>query len=1076
MLSHETHAGLLEAGTSGPLPGVGVRVGDYELLEEIARGGMGVVYRARPISLNRVVALKMILAGQFASEAELARFRSEAEAAAALDHPNIVPIYEVGEHEGRPFFSMKFMEGGVLGTRARMEDGGLKMEAGARASRPSSTLNSPSSTAQLLLKVSRAVHYAHQRGILHRDLKPGNILFDAHGEPHIADFGLAKQLNTHPSTFNPGLTLSGATLGTPAYMAPEQAAGNSRAIATTADIYSLGAILYELLTGQPPFAAATPMATMRAVVEQEPRRPSSINRTVNRDLETICLKCLEKDPARRYTSARALAEDLERWLRHEPILARPTQPWEYAAKWATRHPARAALAGLALVAPALIIAVLLVMGAKLTRERDLTQQNLYAVDVALASHALDEWNLDQAWRSLDAHRPPASTLNPQPATDLRGFEWRWLWQRAQGESRKTFDDAHRSWVNTIVWSPDGRFVASASADGTTQIWDAVQERWLRTLQEPDNPNSRRPYTNKDYELERRFDVSASFTSDSRSVLTSTHQQLSLWEVETGHRLWKLETNGFKGAVCSPTDPNLALAPPHPESGLTGLLDLEQRSFRRVFTNGRTSAVCFTPDGGQFARGDVAAKRIFIARLPDGATVTSLDTSFEPSFYAQIMAFTPDGRTLAVRNLFKPEVELFDVSTGQRAGQLTGATGRGHSLAISPDGQWLAAGGGDQTIHLWDLPARREVRQLHGHRAAVYALAFSPDGQRLVSGGYDGTVRFWDVAPPEPPVAITNVFGTFAFSPDGRWLVTQSTNGLARLWELPARRLAQEWPTPLFQSAVFTTNGNLLTASLGATNEPPVIRAFSLSPTEGERDIVGQRFQPVAPDRQAARPAALHGIPASCSAIALSPDGQFTATGYRDGTVALWETATGRLLQQAGQALTNSVGYSRRRTAAALNPLVFSADGQTLAASGFDSVQVKTWTVPGLRPLGGRWFAATYEVPLALSPGGQQIAMGGMMQGNSVNLWDSSLRQPGASLRGHQDFLFAVDYAPDGRTLATGGRDGALKLWHLATKREVANLLTLPQSVNFARVAFSPDGSWLGASDSTGRLHLFHAPK
>jgi WD40 repeat protein len=1104
-LSHETHAGLLASGAgSAPLPGAGVRVGDYELLEELARGGMGVVYRARQISLNRLVALKMVLTGQFASEAELSRFRSEAGAAAALDHPNIVPIYEVGEHEGRPFFSMKFMEGGVLKTK--MEDGRWKTDPKSVGSPssilhpPSSSekLHAPSSSAQLLATIARAVHYAHQRGILHRDLKPGNILFDAHGEPYIADFGLAKRFVVPAiagrDTFIPAeagatnpLTLSGAALGTPAYMAPEQAAGNSKAIATTTDVYSLGAILYELLAGQAPFAAATPLATMRAVVEQEPRRPSSLNRRVDRDLETICLKCLDKDPARRYTSARALAEDLDRWVRHEPILARPTQTWEQAAKWARRHPARAALVGLALVAPAIIITVLLVMGAKLTRERDLTRQNLYAVDVALASQSLDEGNFDQAWRSLSAHRPAAasSTLNPQPSTDLRGFEWRWLWQRAQGESRKTFDDAHRSWVNTIVWSPDGRFVASASADGATQLWDATQERWLRTLREPDNPNLQ-SYTDKDYELTRRFDVNASFTSDSRAVLTSTHQQLSLWEVETGQKLWRLDTNGFRGAVCSPTDPKLALAAPHPESGLTGLLDLEQRRVRAVFTHGRTTAVCFTPDGGQFARWDVAAKRLCIERLPDGAAVASLDTSFEPYFYAQIMAFTPDGRTLAVRNLHKPEIELFDLPTQQRIGQLTGPTGRGHSLAISPDGKWLAAGGGDQTIHVWDLPARREVRQLHGHRAAVYALAFSPDGQRLVSGGYDGTVRFWNLTPTTPPTEITNVFGTFAFAPDGRWLVTQSKHGLARLWELPSRRLAQEWATPFFQSAVFTANGNLLTASLGATNEPPAVRTFRMHSNPGPvaqvSNLLYRQFpigqpsdEPAGRGSEIRDPADKMSALRSCSAIALSPDCQFTATGYRDGTVALWETATGRLLQQAGQALTNSVGYSSRRTAAAVNPLVFSADGRTLAASSFDDVAVATWTLPGLRPLGRRWFAATYEVPLAVSPDGHQLALGGLFQGNSVNLWDGALRQPGASLRGHQDFLFAVDFAPDGRTLASGGRDGALKLWHLATGREVANLLTLPQSVIFGRVAFSPDGCWLAASDSTGTLHLFHAP-
>jgi tRNA A-37 threonylcarbamoyl transferase component Bud32 len=300
-------------------------LGDYELLEEIGRGGQGVVFRARQKSLNRTVALKVISLGQWASKAHLKRFRLEAEAAARLEHPGIVPVHEVGERDGSCYFSMKFVEGGQLDEVVRRAPMSIRQ------------------AVELIAKVARTVHYAHEHGILHRDIKPGNILLDQKGEPHLTDFGLARLVESEST-----VTRTLEVLGTPSYMAPEQAVGNNAAISSVTDVYGLGAVLYQVLTGHPPFAGGTTYETIKLVLDTEPRQPRLWNPKIDRDLSTICLKCLEKDPKRRYSSALALAEDLDRWLKHEPIRARRTGVFTRGKKWVRRNPSIAVMAAMLL--------------------------------------------------------------------------------------------------------------------------------------------------------------------------------------------------------------------------------------------------------------------------------------------------------------------------------------------------------------------------------------------------------------------------------------------------------------------------------------------------------------------------------------------------------------------------------------------------------------------------------------------------------------------------------------------------------------------------------------------------------
>jgi serine/threonine protein kinase/Tfp pilus assembly protein PilF len=328
LLADEPVAGVADPGRSPPML---MDFGDYELLEQIGRGGQGVVFRARQKSLNRTVAVKVISLGQWASKAHLKRFRLEAEAAARLEHLGIVPIHEVGERDGQCYFSMKFIEGGQLDEVVKQTPISIRQ------------------AVELITKVARTVHYAHEHGILHRDIKPGNILLDAKGEPHLTDFGLARLVESEST-----VTRTMEVLGTPSYMAPEQAVGNNAAVGSAIDVYGLGAVLYQLLTNQPPFAGGTTYETIKLLLDTEPRQPRLLNPKIDRDLSTMSLKCLEKDPQRRYSSARALAEDLERWLKHEPIQARHTGIFARGKKWVRRNPTSALLTASLLALAAIV--------------------------------------------------------------------------------------------------------------------------------------------------------------------------------------------------------------------------------------------------------------------------------------------------------------------------------------------------------------------------------------------------------------------------------------------------------------------------------------------------------------------------------------------------------------------------------------------------------------------------------------------------------------------------------------------------------------------------------------------------
>jgi len=390
--ANEPTVGLAENAAPAAWPRVRY-FGDYELLKELGRGGMGVVYKARQTTLNRLVALKMILSGQLASADEVQRFKQEAEAAANLDHPHIAPIYETGEHDSKHYFSMKLIEGRSL--RDALPELRNDVRAGVK----------------VLSQIARAVHHAHQRGVLHRDLKPANVLMDQEGTPYVTDFGLARRVEGGSD-----MTRTGAIVGTPSYMAPEQAMGEKQ-LSTAVDIYSLGAILYELLTGRPPFRESSPVETLLKSLSSEPIRPSTLHPSVNRDLETIALKCLEKDFIKRYDSASALADDLERWQRGEPISARPTGFAENMAKWMRRHPLVAGL-----VAAILFVTLGGVVAFGWAFNRALVARNDAIRQEAKTAEALDETQIAKGQMKKELERAEWLLYASRIALTQREFE------------------------------------------------------------------------------------------------------------------------------------------------------------------------------------------------------------------------------------------------------------------------------------------------------------------------------------------------------------------------------------------------------------------------------------------------------------------------------------------------------------------------------------------------------------------------------------------------------------------------------------------------------------------------------
>ncbi len=991
----------------------------HTVVAELARGGMGVVYRARQWEPEREVALKMLLPFSAASADMRARFQREAQALSALEHPAILPIYGMGEHDGLPWFTMKLATGGNLAERVSALRGRWR------------------EIAALVGTLADAVQFAHDRGVLHRDLKPGNILFDEAGQPYVADFGLAKLIHEDAAH-----TQTALALGTPTYLAPEVAASSAHRGTVASDVYSLGAVLFELLAGHPPFQADGLPALLARIVSEEARFPDAVAAAaIPRDLRVIALRCLAKNPAHRYASARELAEELRRYLGGEPILARPVGAGERLWRWSRRQPALAtALAACVVIAiagaagvwrqlrqteAARAVAVQKTEAEQAQRVRAETaqrqaeqservmRQNLYAADMLAVQRALAEHDLGTARLLLETHRPPAG----QP--DLRGFEWRYFWGRAQpGNFLTLAHEGHE--VSALAFSPDGASLAYASRQ--VMVHDTATFQLQARIPMPSTQ-------------------SFAFVPGMKHVmfLGNREHDVHIWAANAPNpfQIVRPRVGRWPNVAIRPAVGPLVLAVgTHPNfttntEGRTVIFTINHP--RELTTGGRRQVlpdaggvVAFSPDGRLLATGSWQGK-ITLWEPLTGAAVKTLGNARR----VISLRFSPDGRTLVACS-HDDSAWLFDVESGTQRPVARAHAGRVVDAEISPDGRTLATGATDQTVRLWDMATGRETARFAGHSYTVSRVAWSPDGNVLASGGQDGTVRLWRVdgtaAAEEEP--IPGHSSRRMFAPDGRRWVVSHPDGKTALHGYPnLERIA---------------GPNELGRPVGFGRREGESAFFTL---RTKRDNDSELARWASTDLRALGATPLAGAEMPLLSPVLSADGGRFAAGLGRGEIGLWDLSSP---QHALQRLQLPVPQASTTLA-----LEFSPDGRRLAASFMDSTSVYLWEIagtPGYRELTGHKGFVTH---LLFTADGQTLASA---DGDKViKLWSVADGKETGSLLGHRLGVLGLDISSDGRTVASVSGDQTLRLWNLATRREVARFeLPVPAHT----VAFAPDGTGL----------------
>jgi WD40 repeat protein len=1028
---------------------------------------MGVVYGAWHLNLKRPVALKMLLAGGHADAENRDRFRAEAEIVARLQHPNIIEVHEIGEHEGLPYFALEYIDGGNL----EQQLNGTPWPA--------------APAAQLIETVARATHYAHQRGVIHRDLKPANILLQrrsglpapqpepegtksaapaafrlADYEPKISDFGLAKRVKGGQNQ-----TRTGDVWGTPGYISPEQAAGETRYAGPPADVYSLGAILYELVTGRPPFKGATPMETVMQVLEREPAPPRQLNAAVPRDLETICLKCLRKEERKRYASALELAEDLSRFRGGDSIMARPAGRAERFGRWCRRNPWLAAVGGLAVAALLAMVALAVEFILYQSWANERTGRALREAEEQRDRADLQHRETERVWTGVFLEKGQGLCEQGDVA---RGM----LWMARALEGAAEVGDAdleraarihlaawyrhlnpprarlsHDGEVVAVAFRPDGQVMLTGSDDGTARLWAIAGEPLGLPLRH------------------ERAVRAVAFGPDGSRVLTACDDGAArIWDAATGKPvgLPLQHEDSVSVAVYSPDGRTILTAS---DDGTARLWDADHsKPLAKLEHADRIRVAAFSPNGLTIVTGSDDST----ARLWQAATGKPIGTPLVHEGWVRAAAFSPDSRTLVTGSNDK-KVRLWDATTGAKLREIS-HDNRITAVAFSSDGKTLVSSGEDMTLRVWEtatgkplyLPLQLEnvcravafnsagdsfvtacddgkvqfwdaatgkpVGRALRHGSRTRALALSPDGHTLLTGSQDRKAYLWEVGSSQPDALVLphdDWVQAVAFSPDGKLLLTACKDRKARLWDAATGKLhgvvAQHGPH--LMAAAFSPDGRLIATAAkdGSVRLWDVVDLVEGKATTSQkvREFVGHEE--------------------AVWAVAFSPDGQTLATASRDHSARLWQVSTGKPLWEL-------------RHKDWVSAVAFSPNGQLLL-TGSDDGTVCTWNVASGQRVGQPLVLDQEVRALAWSPDGQTFLTGGF--GRIAQFWDVATRLPRDQHLPHQQQITAVAFSPDGRTVVTGSWDQTARLWDAATGQPIGPPLLHRDRID--RVAFSPDG-------------------